>query len=314
MNTTRPSQLVAWLKAAGEPSRLRLLALCAEGALTVSDLAQAVRQSEPRVSRHLRILCEAGLLVRTREGQWVRYGLVEDPDAAAFTRGLMQQLDRGDPVLLRDRTQARAAAALEPQAVLPGAHSRLERALRAFVGASAPATGAAGGSVLVVGAAHPELFATVAAGARACTVLSPSRRAAQAVRACAERRGLACRVLTATRPGELTEEDLARAGGPFDAVLVSHQTGGEPSAARLLAQVRAILAPQATVWIVQRYDSLESARERVVEHPLARLRRWLEEAGLTCEHLSPIEADGEHVLAAAARPASGAPRRAGSAR
>src|SRR5256885_3658604 len=68
-----PSTLVKWLRAAGEPSRLRLLALCADGALSVSDLAQALRQSEPRVSRHLKILCEAGLLVRLRHGQWVDY-------------------------------------------------------------------------------------------------------------------------------------------------------------------------------------------------------------------------------------------------
>ena len=60
------SELVVWLKAAGESSRLRLLALCAERDLSVSDLAQAVGQSEPRVSRHLKILCEAGLVVRLR--------------------------------------------------------------------------------------------------------------------------------------------------------------------------------------------------------------------------------------------------------
>ncbi|HUE49406.1 MAG TPA: ArsR family transcriptional regulator, partial [Steroidobacteraceae bacterium] len=66
MVSTAPPILVRWLRAAGEPSRLRLLALCAEGALSVSDLAHALKQSEPRVSRHLKILCEAGLLVRLR--------------------------------------------------------------------------------------------------------------------------------------------------------------------------------------------------------------------------------------------------------
>ncbi|HYL70751.1 MAG TPA: ArsR family transcriptional regulator, partial [Candidatus Dormibacteraeota bacterium] len=55
-------ELVTWLRAAGEPTRLRLLALTADAALSVSDLAQAVKQSEPRVSRHLKILTEAGLL------------------------------------------------------------------------------------------------------------------------------------------------------------------------------------------------------------------------------------------------------------
>ena len=62
MKQSGPANIVRWLRAAGEPTRLRLLALCADTALSVSDLARALRQSEPRVSRHLKILCESGLL------------------------------------------------------------------------------------------------------------------------------------------------------------------------------------------------------------------------------------------------------------
>ncbi|MGH8322266.1 MAG: ArsR/SmtB family transcription factor, partial [Steroidobacteraceae bacterium] len=71
MAATDSATALGWLRAAGEDSRLRLLALCARQELSVSDLAEALRQSEPRVSRHLRILCEAGLLERLRQGQWV---------------------------------------------------------------------------------------------------------------------------------------------------------------------------------------------------------------------------------------------------
>ena len=63
-------QLLAGLRAAGEPTRLRLLALCARSELTVTELTQILRQSQPRVSRHLKLLVEAGLLGRFREGQW----------------------------------------------------------------------------------------------------------------------------------------------------------------------------------------------------------------------------------------------------
>jgi len=301
--------MLAWLKAAGEPSRLRLLALCAEGGFTVSDLAHALRQSEPRVSRHLKILCGAGLLARTREGQFVSYGIADDARAIGFVRGLLLQVDRRDALLLRDRAEARAAAPPEGEGVTADS-SRLERALRAFVEESG--AGAAGGRVLVVGTTHLGLLASVAARARDCTVIVHSRRAAQAVRAFAERRGFPCRVLTASGSREDADGDLARAGGPFDAVLVSHQAGGEQTLARLLAQVRSAAAPAAQLWILQRYESLEGARARVVEHPLARLRRLLDEAGLVCERLSPIEADGEHVLAAAAHPASDFAQRAGS--
>jgi len=241
----------------------------------------------------------------------VRYGLADEAGAMSFVRGLLLQVDRRDPALVRDRTGARAAAVPEGEGVAADS-ARLERALRAFVETSG--AGAAGGSVLVVGAAHLELLASVATGARACTVIAHSRRGTQAARAFAERRGFACRVLTASGLGELTDEDLARARGPFDAVLVSHQAGGEQPVARLLAQVRTAAAAGARLWIFQRYESLESARERVVEHPLARLRRLLDEAGLVCERMSPIEADGEHILAAAAHPASGGAQRAGSSR
>jgi DNA-binding transcriptional ArsR family regulator len=79
-------QLIAWLRAAGEPSRLRLLALCDQGDLSVSDLAQALGQSEPRVCRHLRILSEAGLIERIRNGQWVHYRLTPAAPAASFVR------------------------------------------------------------------------------------------------------------------------------------------------------------------------------------------------------------------------------------
>jgi DNA-binding transcriptional ArsR family regulator len=299
METTLPSQMVVWLKAAGEPSRLRLLALCGEGALTVSDLAQAMRQSEPRVSRHLKILCEAGLLARTREGQWVRYGLCADAGAVSFVRGLLLQVDRRHPLLVRDRAEARAAQALEPQGSPPGSQPRLERALRAFVESSGFGQPA---SVLLVGAAHLELLAR----APVSTVLAPSRRAAQAVRSFAEARGLNCRVLPAARPGEFGEQDFARAGGPFDAVLCSPPGGSEEVLGRLLAQLAPRVAPGGHLWIFQRYESLENAHARIVEHPLARLRRLLGESKLSCERLSPIEADGEHLLAAAARPAGAA--------
>src|SRR5580698_10985651 len=106
MASTDSKTVLGWLKAAGEDSRLRLLALCARQELSVSDLAEALRQSEPRVSRHLRILCEAGLLERQRQGQWVHYRLTQDAVAAAFVQGLLGQVDRSDVVFGKDRQRA----------------------------------------------------------------------------------------------------------------------------------------------------------------------------------------------------------------
>lgn len=300
--------LVKWLQAAGEPSRLRLLALCSEGAPSVSDLAQALGQSEPRVSRHLKILSEAGLIVRMRQGQWVHYSLAEGAEAASFVSGLLAQLDRSDPLLLRDRSGVRAAAAPGTGAFAAGAESRLGRAIAGFV--SAGGLHEPHAAVLVIGVGHPELLECAARASPRCTAIAPTRRAAQAARAFAERRGLKCRVLQSAGTELPDETDLARAGDAFAAVLLDTSAGAEALGATL-RRARSLLAAGGRLWVFERYESLESSRERIVEHPLARLRRLLGEATLVCERLSPLEADGEHVLAALARPAATATVAAG---
>src|SRR5437879_4527012 len=79
-------ELLAALRAVAETTRLRLLVLCARGELTVSELAQILGQSQPRVSRHLKLLCEAGLLDRFREGSWVFYRLSFNNAASVLMR------------------------------------------------------------------------------------------------------------------------------------------------------------------------------------------------------------------------------------
>jgi ubiquinone/menaquinone biosynthesis C-methylase UbiE/DNA-binding transcriptional ArsR family regulator len=106
------------LKAAGEETRLRLLALLAEAELTVTELTDILRQSQPRISRHLRLLAESGLVVRFREGSWAFFRLAEHGAKAELARVLAAQLDPNDPVMARDRerlAQVRAARATAAQ-------------------------------------------------------------------------------------------------------------------------------------------------------------------------------------------------------
>jgi DNA-binding transcriptional ArsR family regulator len=300
-----PTILLRWLRAAGEPSRLRLLALCADAALSVSDMAQALKQSEPRVSRHLKILSESGLIERLRQGQWVHYRLAAAPEASSFVRGLLAQLDRRDAQLLRDATNARAAIAADAHAAGHGTESRLGRGLREFATAAAP--DAVFDSVLVIGVMHPELLEWAARSARQCTALAPNRRAAQGARAFADRNGFACRVLRVAGSGARLGAELARSGPRFDALLLDHPVASGEALVQTLEEARALLAPGGRLWIFEPYEALEGIGQRVIEHPLARLRRLLGAAGLRCERLSPIEADGEHVLAAVARPIAAGP-------
>lgn len=101
--------LLGGLRAAAEPTRLRLLALCAHAELTVSELVQILGQSQPRVSRHLKLLCEAGLLDRFREGTWAFYRLSERGRCAELARVLIDLIPPEDEELARDLKRLSAA-------------------------------------------------------------------------------------------------------------------------------------------------------------------------------------------------------------
>src|ERR1700731_1971674 len=96
------------LKAAGEATRLRILALLAEAELTVSELTAILRQSQPRISRHLRLLMQAGLVDRFREGAWAFFRLGERGSAAELARILIARLDVTDDTIARDRERLAA--------------------------------------------------------------------------------------------------------------------------------------------------------------------------------------------------------------
>ncbi len=149
-----PSPIAPWLdglRAAAEPTRVRLLALCAVGEWTVSELTQVIGQSQPRVSRHLKILADAGLLERFREGTWVFYRLAP----AALGRALVDllpnapELDadrrRLDDVRLERQARARRyfdgqAAGWEQVRALTVGDAEVDAALSALLGERRPAT------------------------------------------------------------------------------------------------------------------------------------------------------------------------------
>src|SRR6201990_1773045 len=83
------------LRAAGDPTRLRLLLLLREAELTVSELVEIVGQSQPRVSRHLKLLGEAGLLERCKEGSWVFYRAAGKGGGAELSRTLASLAQSG---------------------------------------------------------------------------------------------------------------------------------------------------------------------------------------------------------------------------
>ena len=141
--------LLADLEAAGEETRLRILCLLEEAELTVSELVAILGQSQPRVSRHLKLLVEAGLAARQREGAWAFFRLADA--GGAFARDVVRRLDPADPTLSADRARLevarearrrQAAAYFAEQATdwdriraLHAPEERVEAALMSMIGA-----------------------------------------------------------------------------------------------------------------------------------------------------------------------------------
>ena len=106
--TMRADDVVAALKAAAEPTRLRILLLLVDSELSVKDLTRILGQSQPRVSRHLKLLHEAGLIERSREGSWTYFTLGGGTATASLARSLVAQVNPADGAVGRDRERADA--------------------------------------------------------------------------------------------------------------------------------------------------------------------------------------------------------------
>ncbi|MBV6418076.1 MAG: hypothetical protein CMLOHMNK_02860 [Steroidobacteraceae bacterium] len=280
------SQASRALRASGEPTRLRLLALCAAREWSVTELAASVGQSEPRVSRHLKVLCDAGLLRRARRGKWVCYEIAREGEVAGFASALLSRIDAADPVRRRDAQRAAGSARdLRPEAPRS---SRLGRAVAAFIHDSAPAARSA--RLLLVEPMHLELLDAAAGVARRFTIVAARGAAREALQEHCDRQGLDAEVRARVGAAPQWDAAIADLGGARDGSTV------EPA----LRDLHARLAPSAPLWVMLPYEFLESARGNVVAHPITELRRLLAAAAFDTEKLKPIDEDA-HVLVAFAR-------------
>jgi ubiquinone/menaquinone biosynthesis C-methylase UbiE/DNA-binding transcriptional ArsR family regulator len=282
--------LNAALKAAGEETRLRVLVLLAEAELTVSDLTQILRQSQPRISRHLRLLVEAGLVERFREGTWAFFRLAERGGSAELARALVARLDPDDPVAARDRERlaavrrARAAAAQDYFSAHAAEWDRIRKLHVADAAVEAAIREALGDrpfrSLLDLGTGTGrilELFGpTVERGLGVDLSLDMLRLARVRI----ERAGLRhCHV----RQGDIY--DLALPAGTFDVVVIHQVLHFLDDGARAIREAARLLAPAGRLLVVDfAPHDLEFLRE---EHAHRRLgfapeaiEQWMAAAGL----------------------------------
>jgi SAM-dependent methyltransferase len=107
----RTEHLLLQLKTIADPMRLRLLALCRRGECSVSELTQVTGQSQPRVSQHLKMLCDAELLERFRDGKRVYYRVPLLQARSPAGRRLLDLIPHTDPTIAADAERLREARA-----------------------------------------------------------------------------------------------------------------------------------------------------------------------------------------------------------
>ena len=96
------------LRILGDPTRLRLLASLNQGELSVSEITQVTGLSQPRVSRHLKLLCESHILKRTRDQNEVYYRVTIDEDRRGLVQKVLVNLPARDPITARDQERLTA--------------------------------------------------------------------------------------------------------------------------------------------------------------------------------------------------------------
>jgi len=282
--------LTATLKAAGETTRLRILVLLAEAELTVSDLTEILRQSQPRLSRHLRLLAEAGLVERFREGSWAFFRLAERGAAAASARALVEKLYADDPVIVRDRERlaaVRAARAAAAQNYFRRHAAQWDRIRKLHVADAAVEEAIRGAladrpirALLDLGTGTGRMLELFAPDIERGLGLDLSLDMLALARARLDRAGLKhCSV----RQGDIY--DLALPRDSFDVVIVHQVLHFLDDSARAIGEAARVLRPGGRLLVVDfAPHDLEFLREDYAHRRLGfaaeTVAQWLEAAGL----------------------------------
>jgi len=313
--------LLTALRAAAEPTRLRILAACAEGELTVSELTRVLGQSQPRVSRHLKLLVDAGLLERQREGSWVfhrlcpggaRNGAGDGPGAGSgpgarggpgigVAESLLALAPLDDAVITGDRNRLREVKAERARAAakyfrrnaaawdrLRSLHvddGQVEKVLRRLLPAAAV------GDLLDVGTGTGRMLEIFGPRAGRAVGIDLSPEMLAVARANLSRAGLAnCSV----RQADLYQLPFAAAS--FDAVTVHQVLHFLDRPAQAMAEVGRVLRPGGRLLVVDfAPHDLESLRS---EHAHRRLgfsqqevARWLTAANMEIKETVHLAGD-----------------------
>ena len=299
------AQVLAALRGAGEATRLRILALLADTEHNVKDLTQILIQSQPRISRHLKLMAEAGIITRFREGSWVFFRIADSGPEGVLARAIVESLDPSDLTLARDRARAEAVQNARAEAAQDyfKAHAAEWDSIRALHVAESQVEEAMDEGL---GDGPFELFVDLGTGTgRILELFAPRAKKALGfdlnhdmlayARMKLERAGLS---QAQVRHGDLYNIPLP--DGTADAVVVHQVLHFLDDPAAAIAEAARLLAPGGKLLVVDfAPHELEFLREQSAHRRLGfgrgQLGRMLEGAGLELHRfvdLSPRSTDG----------------------
>jgi ArsR family transcriptional regulator len=287
------------LRAAAEPTRLRLLALLAQAELTVGEICQVVAQSQPRVSRHLKLLCDAGLLDRFREQSFVYYRAPAVGEGRLLLDQVLGLIASDDKTLQRDR------ARLERVIAERGRQAASELRERRVIDTGASDSAEIGalvlneigadplGRLLDIGTGEGHLLKAFASRASRAVGIDLSTEALRLARSNVHGAGLShCEL----QRGDMY--DLPFPAGAFDTIVMDRVLADAERPFAALAEAARTLDRGGRLILIEDFDALSDTFDR---NPIALLREWLDQLGLACERIRPADTQVAHLVLTIAR-------------
>jgi len=302
--TARLPPTIQALKALADPTRLRLVALLSHGELTVGELCRILGQSQPRVSRHLRLLTEAGFLDRFREQQCVYYRTPATGARLSWLAELLAGIDPADPALRRDNVRRAVVVAdrvrEQEGSPPPTAATAADRAasladdaeLAAVLDEELGPTSC--GAMLDVGTGSGRMLALLGRRATHAIGIDISAPSLRVARTRVHGLGLAHCEFHSCDMYALTFEAAS-----FDTVTLDRVLAAAEDPVAALAEARRVLRQGGRLLLIERFDDIEACGG---ENPLKCLQHWIAAAALQLLRLRPCDLRSGHQLIVLAQP------------